>query len=63
VIVAEEAADEVWVHYGPHTQRVISIDVPNFSAEVRVIFGSTLRYTEPTDPRRLQSLHGLSSPA
>jgi hypothetical protein len=25
VIVAEEAADEVWMHYDPHTQRVISV--------------------------------------
>jgi len=61
--VAEEAADDVWVRYDPHTRRVITVDVLNFSARVRAVFGPTLTYTERTDPQRLESLHGLSLPA
>jgi hypothetical protein len=60
--VAEEAADEVWVRYDPHTRRVITVDVLNFSARVRAVFGSTLTYTERTDPQRLESLPGLPLP-
>ena len=58
--VAEEAADEVWVRFDPDTRKVISVDVLNFSARVRAVFGPTLTYTERTDPQRLESLHGLS---
>jgi uncharacterized protein YuzE len=61
--VAEEAADEVWVRYDPKTRRVITVDVLNFSARVREVFGQTLTYTERTDPQRLEALHGLSLPA
>lgn len=61
--VAEEAADEVWVRFDPHTRRVITVDVLNFSTRVRAVFGPTLTYTERTDPQRLESLHGLSLPA
>jgi uncharacterized protein YuzE len=60
--VAEEASDEVWVRYDPHTRRVITVDVLNFSARVRVVFGPALTYTERTDPQRLESLHGLPLP-
>jgi uncharacterized protein YuzE len=58
--VAEEAADEVWVRFDPDTRKVVSVDVLNFSARVRAVFGPTLTYTEWTDPQRLESLHGLS---
>lgn len=61
--VAEEAADEVWVRYDPYTRRVITVDVLNFSARVRAVFGPALTYTERTDPQRLKSLHGLPLPA
>jgi uncharacterized protein YuzE len=61
--VAEEAADEVWVRYDPKTRRVITVDVLNFSARVREVFGQTLTYTDRTDPQRLEALHGLSLPA
>lgn len=57
--VAEEAADEVWVRYDPETQRVVTVDVLNFSLRVREAFGATLIYTERTDPQRLETLHGL----
>jgi uncharacterized protein YuzE len=60
--VAEEAADEVWVRFDPHTRKVVSVDVLNFSARVHEVFGPTLTYTERTDPQRLQALHGLSLP-
>jgi uncharacterized protein YuzE len=61
--VAEEAADEVWVRYDPQTRRVITVDVLNFSARVREVFGPTLTYTERTDPQRLETLLGLPLPA
>jgi uncharacterized protein YuzE len=60
--VAEEAADEVWVRYDPKTRRVMTVDVLNFSARVREVFGPTLTYTERTDPQGLQALHGLPLP-
>lgn len=60
VAVAEEAADEVWVRYDPQTHRVVTMDVLNFSARVREVFGETLSYTERTDPQRLEALPGLS---
>jgi uncharacterized protein YuzE len=49
--VAEEVADEVWVRYDPQTRRVITVDVLNFSARVRAVFGPSLTYTEGTDPQ------------
>lgn len=61
--VAEEAADEVWVRYDPKSRRVITVDILNFSARVREVFGPTLTYTERTDPQRLEALHGLSLPS
>jgi uncharacterized protein YuzE len=61
-VVAEEAADEVWVRYDPKTRRVITVDVLNFSARVREAFGPTLTYLERTDPQRLEALHGLPLP-
>ena len=60
--VAEEAADEVWVRYDPKTRRVMTVDVLNFSAQVREVFSPTLTYTERTDPQRLEALHGLPLP-
>ena len=56
---AEEAADEVWVRYDLQTCQVVSVDILNFSARVREVFGPTLLYTERTDPQRLEALLGL----
>jgi hypothetical protein len=58
--VAEEAADEVWVRYEPATRHVLTVDVLNFSKRVQEIFGPELKYTERTDPQRLEALTGLA---
>jgi uncharacterized protein YuzE len=60
--LAEEAADDVWVRYDPQTHHVISVDILNFSAQVRQAFGPTLTYSERTDPQRVEGLHGLPLP-
>ena len=54
--VAEEAADEVWVRYDPDTNRVVTVDILNFSAQVRAAFGPQLTYAERADPQRLEKL-------
>jgi len=57
--VAEEAADEIWVRYEEDTQRVVTVDILNFSERVRATFGPRLTYTERIDPQRLEALEPL----
>ena len=59
--VAEEAADEIWVRYDEDTQRVVTVDILNFSERVQATFGPRLAYTERTDPQRLEALEPLKA--
>jgi len=59
--VAEEAADEIWVRYEEDTQRVVTVDILNFSQRVRATFGPRLTYTERTDPQRLEALEPIKT--
>jgi len=54
--VAEEAADEIWVRYELETNRVVTVDILNFSTRVHAAFGPQLTYVERSDPQRLASL-------
>jgi uncharacterized protein YuzE len=47
--IAEEAADEVWVRYDPKTNKVITVDVLNFSHRVESSFGPSVTYAERKD--------------
>lgn len=59
--LAEEAADEIWVRYEPDTNRVITLDVLNFSTRVEAAFGPQLTYTERTEPERLEAIEPLKA--
>ncbi len=54
--IAEEAADDVWVRFDPQTNKVITVDVLNFSSGLTSIFGQTMKYKERTDPELLNNI-------
>jgi len=54
--LAEEAADEVWVRFDPENNKVITIEMLNFSSRLKSAFGHSLTYTERTDPESIEML-------
>jgi len=50
IAIAEEALDDIWVRFDPKDNKVITIDVLNFSTRIETAFGPSMKYTERTDP-------------
>jgi len=55
IAIAEEALDDIWVRFDPENSKVITIDVLNFSTRLETVFGSSMKYTERTDPELINS--------
>jgi len=57
IAIAEEALDDIWVRFDPDNNKVITVDVLNFSSRLESAFGPSMKYTERTDPELIsQSL-------